>query len=116
MKVQAVSFCGDISKGKKEFEKLPLMKQVVLKSVEKYRQDCHFIYVTHDTEFAAQHPDAKIIWVKSFDGKNKWDYEELTDDILPDGLLLKRLGNRKNVLFIEGKDDSWDYKIYSKIY
>ena len=39
MKVQAVSFCGDISKGKKEFEKLPLMKQVVLKSVEKYRQD-----------------------------------------------------------------------------
>ena len=39
MKVQAVSFCGDISKGKKEFEKLPLMKQVVLKSVEKLRQD-----------------------------------------------------------------------------
>lgn len=39
MKVQAVSFCGDISKGKKEFEKLPLMKQIVLKSVEKYRQD-----------------------------------------------------------------------------
>ena len=39
MKVQAVSFCSDISKGKKEFEKLPLMKQVVLKSVEKYRQD-----------------------------------------------------------------------------
>ncbi|WP_302512003.1 ATP-dependent endonuclease [uncultured Megasphaera sp.] len=84
--------------------------------LEKYRQDCHFIYVTHDTEFAAQHPDAKIIWVKSFDGKNKWDYEELTNDILPDGLLLKILGNRKNVLFIEGKDDSWDYKIYSKIY
>lgn len=35
---------------------------------------------------------------------------------MPDGLLLKILGNRKNVLFIEGKDDSWDYKIYSKIY
>jgi ABC-type cobalamin/Fe3+-siderophores transport system ATPase subunit len=84
--------------------------------LEKYRQDCHFIYVTHDTEFAAQHPDAKIIWVKSFDGKNKWDYEELTDNIFPDGLLLKILGNRKNVLFIEGKDTSWDYKIYSKIF
>ena len=39
MKVQAVSFYGDISKGKKEFEKLPLMKQVVLKSMEKFRQD-----------------------------------------------------------------------------
>ena len=39
MKVQAVNFCGDISKGKKEFENLPLAKQVVLKSVEKYRQD-----------------------------------------------------------------------------
>lgn len=84
--------------------------------LEEYRQDCHFVYVTHDTVFAAQHPDAKIIWVKNFDGKNQWDYEELTDDILPDGLLLKILGNRKNVLFIEGKDDSWDYKIYSKLF
>ena len=39
MKVQAVNFCGDISKGKKEFEKLPLAKQVALKSMEKFRQE-----------------------------------------------------------------------------
>ncbi len=39
MQVQAVNFCGDISKGRKEFEKLPLAKQVALKSMEKFRQD-----------------------------------------------------------------------------
>ena len=39
MQVQAVNFCGDISKGRKEFEKLPLAKQVVLKSMEKFRQE-----------------------------------------------------------------------------
>lgn len=83
--------------------------------LERYRPDCHFIYVTHDTEFAAQHQDAKIIWVKSFDGNNKWDYEELNDDVLPDALLLKILGNRKNVLFVEGKENSWDYKIYNTL-
>lgn len=83
--------------------------------LERYRPDCHFIYVTHDTEFAAQHQDAKIIWVKSFDGNNKWDYEELNDDALPDALLLKILGNRKHVLFIEGKENSWDYKIYNTL-
>lgn len=84
-------------------------------TLEQYRPDCHFIYVTHDTDFAVQHQDAKIIWVKSFDGKTKWDYEELADNPLPDALLLKILGNRKNVLFIEGTERSWDYKIYSTL-
>ena len=38
MKVQAVNFCGDISKGKKEFEKLPLSEQFAQKTMEKCRQ------------------------------------------------------------------------------
>ena len=39
MKVQAVNFYGNTSKGREEFEKLPLAKQIALKSMEKYRQD-----------------------------------------------------------------------------
>ncbi len=39
MQVQAINFGADISNGRKEFEKLPLAKQVALKSIEKFRQD-----------------------------------------------------------------------------
>ena len=39
MQVQPINFNGNISKGRKEFEKLPLAKQVALKSMEKFRQD-----------------------------------------------------------------------------
>ena len=39
MQVQPINFNGNISKGRKEFEKLPLAKQVVLKSAEKFRQE-----------------------------------------------------------------------------
>ena len=83
--------------------------------LEEYRSDCNFIYVTHDTDFAAQHQNADIIWVKSFDGKKKWDYEKLSEGTLPDALLLRILGNRRNVLFVEGTSSSWDYKIYSSL-
>lgn len=83
--------------------------------LEQARPDCHFIYVTHDTDFAAQHGEADIIWIKSFDGEN-WDYEKLKSDNLPDSLLLSILGNRKNVLFVEGKEGGLDYQLYSRVF
>lgn len=86
----------------------PSIMNKLWNTLEQARPDCHFIYVTHDTEFASNHPDAEIIWVKSYDGHSKWEYEILKENELPDDLLLKILGNRKNVLFIEGKSGSWD--------
>lgn len=38
MKVQAVNFYGNISKGREEFEKLPLSEQFAQKTMEKCRQ------------------------------------------------------------------------------
>jgi len=83
--------------------------------IEKERQDCFFIYITHDTQFAANHKQAKKIWVKSFDGKN-WDLEEINESMLPEQLLLDILGNRKKVLFVEGDANSYDTKLYREIY
>jgi ABC-type cobalamin/Fe3+-siderophores transport system ATPase subunit len=83
--------------------------------IEKSRPDCFFIYITHDTQFAAQHRQAKKIWVKSFDGSN-WDLEEIPESDLPEQLLLDILGNRKKVLFVEGTSGSYDTKLCSEIY
>lgn len=83
--------------------------------IENVHQDCLFIYITHDTQFASHHKQAKKIWVKSFDG-NMWDYEEIERSILPEKLLLDIMGNRKHVLFVEGTEGSYDTKLYAEIY
>jgi len=83
--------------------------------IEKERQDCFFIYITHDTQFAANHKQAKKIWVKSYDGSS-WDWEEVEESYLPEQLLLDILGNRKKVLFVEGDANSYDTKLYREIY
>lgn len=84
-------------------------------AIEEEREDCFFIYITHDTQFAASHKNSKKIWVKEYDGKN-WKFEDIENASLPEQLLLDILGNRKPVLFVEGTTDSYDMKIYSEIY
>ena len=84
-------------------------------SIEAEREDCFFIYITHDTQFAATHKNSEKLWIKNYDGTN-WNFEEIKDNNLPEQLLLDILGNRKPVLFVEGTSDSYDTKLYSEIY
>ncbi len=84
-------------------------------AIEAERKDCFFIYITHDTQFAAMHKNCKKLWVKEFDG-NTWKMEEIQSSELPEQLLLDILGNRKPVLFVEGTQNSYDTKLYSEIY
>lgn len=84
-------------------------------SIENERKDCLFIYITHDTQFAATHKQAKKIWVKSYNGEH-WELEDIEECELPEQLLLSILGNRRPVLFVEGADNSYDTRMYSEIY
>lgn len=84
-------------------------------ALERYRPDCLFIYITHDTQFAAMHPNADKIWIKEYDGTN-WKLERIDGDDLPEELLLDILGSRKNVLFVEGTRNSYDTQLYSELY
>lgn len=92
--------------------------------LEQERQDCLFVYITHDTQFAANHSQSNKVWIKGYDGF-KWEWEEVINDVtseedinnfLPQKLLLDILGSRKSVLFVEGKSNSYDTKLYRKIY
>lgn len=85
------------------------------KALEQCRPDCLFIYITHDTQFAAAHSHADKIWIKEYDGHN-WKLEKLQDGDLPEELLLDILGSRKNVLFVEGERNSYDTQLYSELY
>jgi energy-coupling factor transporter ATP-binding protein EcfA2 len=84
-------------------------------AIEKARPDCLFVFITHDTEFAATHKLSDKIWCKSYDGTN-WEWEKVGKSALPDDLLLKLLGNRKSVLFVEGTENSDDTKLYQALY
>ena len=84
-------------------------------ALESYRQDCLFIYITHDTQFAAAHGQSDKVWIKEFDGTH-WKLEIIDDHELPEELLFDILGSRKNVLFVEGERNSYDTQLYSILY
>lgn len=84
-------------------------------SLEKHRPDCLFIYITHDTQFAAMHRNADKIWIQNFDGDH-WKLQRIKDNTLPEELLLDILGNRNNVLFVEGEKNSFDTQLYRFMY
>lgn len=79
------------------------------------RQDCVFLYLTHDLQFAASR-DAKKCWIRSFEYPSKWNIEEIQDNVIPEELLLKLLGSRKKILFCEGKRNSLDSKIFELLF
>lgn len=83
--------------------------------LEKFRQDCLFVYITHDTQFAAAHVQADKIWIKEFDGAH-WKLEPINDCKIPEELLFDILGSRKKVLFVEGEKNSYDTQLYSILY
>lgn len=84
--------------------------------LEKERQDCLFIYLTHDLDFATSRATAKKIWIKSFTHPDKWEIEDIPTDEIPETLLFELLGSRKNILFCEGQKGSIDERVFSILF
>ncbi|MBV4440189.1 DUF4435 domain-containing protein [Clostridium tyrobutyricum] len=87
--------------------------------LENIRNDCEFMYITHDLDFAVSRNIDEILWVKSYNGMEKWDYEFLSvEDYfdLPKSLLFEILGTNKKIVFVEGTKDSLDYLLYQELY
>ena len=86
-------------------------------AIEASREECVFLYITHDLEFASSRINTQILWVKDFLGENNWNYDFVDDIDTMDSLKLEIMGNRQKVLLIEGTPaKSIDRKLYSKIY
>jgi len=83
--------------------------------LEQERQDCIFVYLTHDLEFATSR-NAKKVWIKSYIYLEKWDIEDIPENELPETLLLELLGSRKPILFCEGTKGSIDEKIFNCLF
>ncbi len=87
--------------------------------IESARPDCIFLYITHSLDFAVSRNNSQIVWVKDMPKKDVWEYELLSeDDHRIDAVQLEILGNRQNVLLVEGtpQKKSIDKRLYSAIF
>jgi len=85
--------------------------------LEEVQKNCLFVYITHDLNFASTRVSTTSVWVKEFDGANKWSWEVVPElDEFPENLLLELLGNRRTVVFVEGEKGGKDAAIYQAIY
>jgi ATPase subunit of ABC transporter with duplicated ATPase domains len=82
-------------------------------AIEQARQDCLFIYITHDTQFAANHQQSQKIWVKEFDGAN-WIFEKVEDSAI--AVLIKdgeEISKQLYICFVErGKSMNYLLRLY----
>lgn len=83
--------------------------------LEFLKQDCIFVYLTHDLDFASSRKAQKY-WIKNFQHPINWDIENIPENEIPENLLLKLLGSRKRILFCEGKNNSLDIKIFEILF
>jgi ABC-type cobalamin/Fe3+-siderophores transport system ATPase subunit len=88
----------------------------------KTRPDCEFVISTHELDLPIAINNSRVCIVRSaswgIDGKVKyWDFDvvDLTDS-LPEELAVDILGSRRQVLFIEGADNSLDVPMYSVLF
>ncbi|CAI2633237.1 hypothetical protein AKUH4B507X_12180 [Apilactobacillus kunkeei] len=81
------------------------------------RDDCRFIFTSHNIDFINGRTGATIVWCKNFIPNENHELKILNEnDNLPNSLLTELLGSKKEILFCEGKRNSYDYKILSSIY
>ncbi|MDK1732261.1 DUF4435 domain-containing protein [Dellaglioa algida] len=90
-------------------------------SLEEYRQDCKFIYISHTIDFIVSRSNTDMLWCKNFSYPDNWSIERIDDEgnltnEFPKELLSEILGARIPILFCEGKQDSDDYFVYSNLF
>ncbi|MDE7118987.1 MAG: DUF4435 domain-containing protein, partial [Muribaculaceae bacterium] len=88
-------------------------------SIEALRNDCRFVYTTHNLDFAASRTSNLVVWVKAYDAvAQAWDYETLSPAAgLPEEVYMAIVGDRRPVLFIEGDGvRSIDAKLYPLVF
>ncbi|WP_040194090.1 DUF4435 domain-containing protein [Clostridium culturomicium] len=86
--------------------------------LEGIRQDCVFMYITHDLTFALSRNTEKVLWIREFNGTD-WSYEflEASDySDLPYELLYEIVGTRQKIIFVEGEKNSYDHFLYQEIF
>ena len=85
------------------------------------RENCFFVFSTHNLSLPAAHPESKTIVVRSCEwtgnAPSRFDANLIDSKTpIPENVRQDILGGRKKMLFVEGEEWSLDTRLYSKIY
>jgi ABC-type cobalamin/Fe3+-siderophores transport system ATPase subunit len=84
--------------------------------LEGARQDCSFLFITHDLEFAASRSAQKFV-IREFNPTPYWVLEQVPDDTgFDEDVATLILGSRRPILFVEGERTSLDVTLYRCCY
>lgn len=80
--------------------------------LEATRQDCAFVFITHDLEFAAARVAQKFV-VSDYEPTPRWTINSVPDNTgFDEEVTTLILGSRRPILFVEGDGNSLDLAIY----
>ncbi|WP_363347261.1 DUF4435 domain-containing protein [Methylocystis echinoides] len=86
-------------------------------AIEAERNDCSFVYITHDLDFLVSRPTATKLLVTAYSAEPRWQIESLPNDTgLPERVLSELVGSRQPILFVEGRRGSLDTTIYQSVF
>lgn len=90
-------------------------------TAETERQDCTFVYITHDLGFAASRVAAAKVLLRGYEtiggGKPVWDWQMAPTGLdLPEDVVLRIAGSRRPTIFVEGITGSVDQELYDAAY
>lgn len=85
------------------------------------RRDCSFVIATHDLDLPLDNETARVLLVRSSIYQNSsaqsWEADLLEPGIsLDDGIKRDLIGARRQMVFVEGRDESLDKPLYSLIF
>jgi ABC-type branched-subunit amino acid transport system ATPase component len=80
--------------------------------VQAAREDCCFVFITHDLNFAAHRLGQKFV-IKSYGKGPVWGVEQVPEDTgFDEATVTLILGSRRPVLFVEGTGNSLDSAVF----
>lgn len=80
--------------------------------IQAAREDCSFVFITHDLNFAAHRLGKKFV-IKSYKPVPFWEIEQVPEETgFDEATVTLILGSRRPVLFVEGNGESLDYAVY----
>jgi ABC-type cobalamin/Fe3+-siderophores transport system ATPase subunit len=92
----------------------------LLSSLFQKRNDCVFVISTHDVTLPIDHSEASVLLVRScvWNGKSikDWEADLIIADKIPNSIKREILGSKRNILFVEGENESLDRQIYQLIF
>lgn len=81
------------------------------------REDCQFIFTSHNVDFISSRINPTIVWCRRFIPPYTVDIRVLhLENGMPITLLTELIGSRRKILFCEGTKESYDYQIFSELF